>query len=76
MKRLTPKIAHGTEYVTWKMIVAHHGKEWAEKWSKAAGDGNTLMGVEEDGRIVGGVYMSDYERFADVVDHNKPTYFD
>lgn len=75
-KRLKPKTAHDMEYVTWKMITSHHGEEWAERWSKAAGDGNTMMMVEEDGKQVGGIYMCDYERFANLVDHGTPTYFD
>ena len=76
MKRLTPKVMNDIEYVTWKMIVDHHGKVWAKKWSAAAGEGNTMMLVEEDSKKVGGIYMDDYERFADVVDHNTPTYWD
>ena len=71
--RTTPS---GIEYVTHKMIVAHHGEEWAEKWSKAAGDGNTMVVVEEDGKKVGGTYFHDYERFARVVNYGTPTYFD
>ena len=71
--RTTPS---GIEYVTHKMIVAHHGEEWAEKWNKAAGDGNTMVVVEEDGKKVGGTYFHDYERFARVVNYGTPTYFD
>ena len=76
MKRLNPKTMNGIEYVTWKMIVAHHGNEWAKKWSNVAGEGNTMLLVEEDGENVGGIYVDDYERFANVVDHNMPTYWD
>lgn len=75
-KRLTPKTIHDIKYVTWKMVVTHHGEEWAKKWSKAAGEGNTMVMVKEDGKDVGGIYVEDYERFADVVDYNKPTYWD
>lgn len=75
-KRLKPKLEGDIEYVTWKMITAHHGEEWAEKWNKAAGEGNTMTMVEEDGEQAGGIFMEDYQRFADVVDYNKPTYWD
>ena len=75
-KRLKPRNEQGVEYVTWKMILSHHGEEWAKKWSKAAGDGNTMIMVEEDGEKVGGTFMCDYEMFADVVDYNKQTYLD
>tara|TARA_A100001037_G_scaffold287811_1_gene297747 strand:- start:727 stop:960 length:234 start_codon:yes stop_codon:yes gene_type:complete len=75
-ERLDPKTINGINYVTWGMIIEHHGKEWAEKWSTAAGEGNTMMLVEEDGEKVGGIYMDDYERFADVVDAAIPTYWD
>ncbi|MBC8395195.1 MAG: hypothetical protein H8E05_00700 [Bacteroidetes bacterium] len=76
MKRLKPKTIHDIEYVTRKMVVAHHGEEWAKKWSKAAGEGNTMIMVEEGGEQVGGILVEDYERFADVVDYNEPTYWD
>tara|TARA_A100001037_G_C15077043_1_gene602282 strand:+ start:663 stop:920 length:258 start_codon:yes stop_codon:yes gene_type:complete len=76
MKRLTPKTIDNIEYVTWKMIVDHHGKEWADEWKCAAGDGNTMVSVEEDGETVGGIFIWDYERFADAVDRGEATYWD
>ena len=76
MKRLTPKVINKIEYVTWKMITAHHGAYWSARWNKAYGEGNTMTMVEEDGEQVGGIYMEDYERYADVVDHDRATYWD
>lgn len=84
-KRLAPRIekevVHTGEtiekpHVTAKMIREFHGEEWTEKFWEAAGSGNTMYMVEEDGQKVGGIYMCDYERFADVVDYGKSTYFD
>ena len=57
------------------MIKEHHGEEWANQWSKAAGV-NTMIMVDEDNQKVGGIYVEDYERFADLIDHGKPTYWD
>ena len=76
MKRLTPRTIEGIEYVTHKMLLAHHGEEWTTKFNKAFGEGNTMIMVEEGGEQVGGILVEDYERFADAVDHNKPTYWD
>jgi hypothetical protein len=75
-KRLTPRTVINIDYVTHKMMLAYHGKEWTTKFNKAIGDGNTMIMVEEDGEQVGGIFVEDYERFADAVDYNKPTYWD
>lgn len=66
----------GIEYVTFKMITDKFGEKWANKWSVAAGPGNTMIAVEEDGKLVGGIYIHDWERFRDLVDKRKPTFFD
>jgi len=76
MKRLTPKVINKIKYVTWKMITAHHGALWAARWNKAAGEGNTMIMVEEDSEQVAGIFIEDYERFADVIDYNEPTHWD
>ena len=58
---VTPRTTmNDIKYVTWRMILDHHGEEWAEKWSGAAGLGNTMAVVEEDGEEVGGIYFHDY----------------
>ena len=66
----------GVEYVTYKQIENKFGTTWAQKFSKAMGEGNTMIMVEEDGKQVGGICTEDWERFRDVVDENKETYFD
>ena len=76
MKRLKPKVIENIKYVTRKMMLDHHGEEWVAKFGKAAGEGNTMIMVEEDGEQVGGIFAEDYGRFADAVDYNKSTYWD
>ena len=70
--RLSAEHHLGISYVTFKMIVAHHGQPWAYRWAKVTGV-NTCV-ILPSGEA--GIYYQDYERFADVVDHGKATYFD
>jgi len=71
-RRLKGKHCGGIAYTTRADIERFHGKDWAERFFKAMGVGNTCPVL--DG--VSGIYMGDYKRFADVVDFGKATYFD
>lgn len=76
LNRLIPKKKKNSEYITWSMMVNFHGQEWADKWNKVAGAGNTIFLVVEKGKSVAGIHYEDYERFANAVDYGIPTYFD
>ena len=82
IKRLEPRVYHKTPYVLDADIRKLHGATWFKKFVKAAGPGNTMMIIpandpsHKKSRQQIGMYMWDYERFADVVDFNRPTYFD
>lgn len=85
-KRLIPRIySYGEKnklpYVLFEDIEKFHGK----KWSKKFGDliyGSTGMIVPSNDPSHGknkeqfAIYEWDYQRFADVIDFKKPTYFD
>lgn len=81
-KRLLPREYDGIQYVLYKDIVKLHGSKWAKKYCKVAGPGNTCAVIPANHPSHGkrkyqtGIYMWDYERFADVVDFGIPTYFD
>ena len=66
----------GAKYVTYKQIENKFGTDWAQKFSKAMGPGNTMIMVEEGDEQVSGIYPEDWERFRDVVDQGHTTYFD
>lgn len=74
--RLKPKYYKDIAYVTGDDIKKFHSKEWVKKYTKAAGYGNTGIIVTENGKQVFGIYWSDYQRFANVVDYGTPTYWD
>lgn len=80
--RLTARIYDKVPYVLSDDIKKFHGAAWYKKYVKAAGPGNTCMVVPANDPSHGkkkyqiGIYFWDYERFADVVDFNIPTYFD
>lgn len=76
--RLTPKYYNNEiPYVTYEMIVSFHGEEWAKKWSKQFGDGNTCLLIpkndkeNETGKDTSGIYFWDYENVSDKIDFNK-----
>jgi hypothetical protein len=81
-KRLTAREYDGIHYVLGSDIVKFHGKKWAKKYTDVAGPGNTGIIVpanhpsHKKRKYQFGIYMWDYERFADVVDFGTPTYFD
>ena len=82
VKRVTPFSYDGLKITTSEDIENLHGKEWSEKFSKAMGNGNTGIIVPADhpsnttGKDLYAIFYDDYERFADLVDLGKPTYFD
>ena len=79
--RLAPRMFHDIEYVLGEDIQNFHGKIWTKKYDKAAGV-NTCMIVpandpsHEKPEEQIAIYYWDYTRFADLVDFNKPTYWD
>ena len=81
-KRLIAKVFQNVEYVTHEDIRKFHSKEWVKKFWKVAGPGNTMMSIPANDpshgkkKPVTAIYYWDYERFADVVDFKKPTYWD
>lgn len=72
-KRLKPETWHEIPYLEFTEIEKFHGKEWYKKWAKAFGPGNTCPVIDNKSACC---YFWDYERFADVVDYNKETYWD
>jgi hypothetical protein len=73
--RLPAKMYDKIAYVTGSDIEDFHGKEWAGKFHKAFGIGTCSIVMEKGAQRIG-IYYHDYIRFADVVDYNRPTYFD
>jgi len=82
IKRLKSRKYDGISYVLFEDIQKLHGKRWTEKYEKVAGPGNTCVVVPANDKSHNlpsdqiGIYMWDYERFANCVDFNKPTYWD
>ena len=80
--RLKPRMFQCIPYVLWSDIKNFHGKMWVKKYVKVSGPGNTCMIVPANdpshnkNKQQIGIYIWDYERFADVVDFSLPTYFD
>lgn len=71
-KRLPPNIHNHIYYVEMEKVEKFHGKKWFKKFSIGAG-ANTCPVIPNKGVCM---YFHDYERFADLVDFNKPTYWD
>ena len=80
--RLKPRMFDNVSYVLSADIRKFHGPAWFKKYVKAAGPANTCIVVPANDPSHGknkeqiGIYMWDYERFADVVDFSLPTYWD
>ncbi len=79
--RLPRRRYAGVEFVFKSDIEELHGKEWSDKFAKAFGINTQIMippnyPGNSTGENLAGIFYDDYERFADVVDYNKPTYFD
>lgn len=80
--RVKSRKYNGIEYVLGQDIKKFHGSEWCKKYNKASGYANTCMCVPANdpshnkSREQIAIYYWDYIRFANVVDYNKPTYFD
>jgi len=88
--RLKPYISrHEYSYVLYRDIEEFHGEEWYKKFTaqmrgstcpcvdKADAEENEHEFVPVEGYPwMSAVYSWDYERFADAIDYNRPTYFD
>lgn len=85
--RLEPrKSKHGFSFMFDKDIKEFHGEEWYKKFNEEMiGSTCPIIDAPEDlpeGYAVPGAkyalacYSWDYTRFADLIDYNKPTYFD
>lgn len=75
-KRIAPKYYKNIPYITFDDIKSFYPAKWVIKFNKAFGNGNTCPIVEENGQSIPAIYYWDYERFADLVDFGKKTYFD
>lgn len=76
-KRLKSKIWKSIEYVRFDEIRKFHGEEWFKKWCDAAGTANTSPIIKNGKeKPFAACDYYDYLRFSNVVDFNKPTYFD
>lgn len=75
-KRLNSHTYKGIRYVLAEEVLNFHGKSWFDQWSHAMGEGNTGIIIPNEYGDKFGIYYHDYERFADLIDKNKPTYFD
>ena len=87
-KRLIPRIyIYGEKkenklpYVLFEDVKKFHGKKWSEKFDKLI-YGSTGMLIPSNDPSHGknkeqfAIYEWDYQRFADVIDFKRPTYFD
>jgi hypothetical protein len=80
--RLKPRMFQCISYVLSSDIKSFHGATWFKKYVKVSGPANTCAVIPANDPSHGknkeqiGIYMWDYERFADVVDFSLPTYWD
>ncbi len=71
--KIKPRTESKIKYVLFKDIVEYYGKEWAEKWNKSFGPGNTGL-VTKNGEF--GIYWEDFCRFHNLINFGKKTYWD
>ncbi len=70
------------KYVLSADILEIKGKKWFDKYCEASGPGNTGIIVPANDPSHGlkkeqyGIYLHDFERCSNVVDHGVPTYWD
>lgn len=87
--RLEPRTSkHGFTFMFDRDIKKFHGEEWCKKFQKNMSGSTCPMITEDDeisegylqesewGKYAPACYSWDYTRFADLIDYNKPTYFD
>lgn len=81
LKRLKPRQNKSFSFVFNKEISDFHGQEWYEKYCKVSGINTCPVINSEDipkkyKKFPYAMYYWDYERFADLLDNNKETYWD